>query len=130
VNDARKTQTIRDIVQQEIRKFLMSKKDHSASMQDVAAYIMNNTSCKSKTTFYRYASEIKDMEKEYTNKGVVCKLRTPQINQENKEELDFPAISDLKDITLRENLQRSIKNMNIDNIDLALFQLGKILKWN
>ena len=68
---------------------------------------------------------MKDIEKEYTEKGVYCFLKSS-----NKEitNLSFPQIDSLTDTILKTNLHRAIKLLNIDDVDLGLFQLGKILE--
>jgi hypothetical protein len=44
------------------------------------------------------------------------------------EPLSFPQINTATDIELKDNLRRAINNLNLENVDLGLFQLGKIFE--
>lgn len=115
---------IRDSVRNEVRDFLLEQPENSAPLSVIASHVMKKTGC-IKPTFYQYLSEMENIRKSYSNAVIICKLIEP-----NKiaEPLLFPQIDPIADIELQDNLKRAIKNLNIDNVDLGLFQLGKILE--
>jgi len=117
--------TMRYEVQTEIRKFVAAQLNNEAFLSTIADHILKKTSCKTKSTFYRYLSEMDDIIKKITPDGTLCQL--VNANPHNTA-IDFPIIKSINDESLRGNLERAQKNMNIENVDLALFQLGKIFE--
>lgn len=115
---------IRDNVQTEIKDFLLQQREHSAHLSVIAAHVIRKTGCL-KPTFYHYLSEMESIRKSYVDSIVVCKL--VEANNENVA-LHFPQIDATTDTELRDNLKRAVSNLNIDNVDLGLFQLGKIFE--
>lgn len=115
---------IRDNVQNEIKSFLIQQPENSASLSTIASHVMKKTGCK-KPTFYHYLSEMENIRKSYSGDILICKLIV-DINP--NESLSFPQIDTTTDVELKGNLKRAVSNLNIDNVDLGLFQLGKIFE--
>jgi hypothetical protein len=121
--------TIRDTVQQEVRQYLQKQPSRKSAVTDLSVYIEKVTGCK-KTTFYRYLSEMVEageIRKEYEGRKLHCYLESAEV-YETPVALFFPQIENVQDNTLKENLVRATKNFNLDNIDMGLFQLGKIFE--
>lgn len=112
---------IRDNVKKEIEDFLLRQPDNSAPLAVIASHVMKRTGC-IKPTFYHYLDEMENIKKSKNDSVVVCKLII--INTA----LDFPQIESVADVELKDNLKRAITKFDIDNIDLGLFQLGKIFE--
>lgn len=112
---------IRDNIQKEIETYLLQQTGNSAPLSVIATYVMKKTGC-IKPTFYHYLDEMENVKKSKDGSVVVCKLITANTT------LDFPQIEVVADNELKDNLKRAINNFNIDNIDLGLFQLGKIFE--
>jgi len=120
--------TIRDTVRKEIVNFLQGQPESQAPLTMLAAFIVKKTGCR-KGTFYRYLDEMENVKKVTSGKIVICKLITSSTNELiNGVQSEYPQIINLNDEELRDNLKRAIKNLNIDNVDLCLFQLGKIFE--
>lgn len=115
---------IRDNVKKEIENFLLQQPENSAPLSVIASHVMKKTGC-IKPTFYQYLSEMETIRKSQNDSVVICKLvETSKVN----EPLSFPQIETATDVELKDNLKRAISNLNIDNVDLGLFQLGKIFE--
>jgi S-ribosylhomocysteine lyase LuxS involved in autoinducer biosynthesis len=84
---------------------------------------MQNTKCK-RPTFYAYLAKMKNVVKEDSSTGLKCRLTQPNKN----EHLQFPQIKNISDSVLRGDLNRAIKNLNIEHVDLGLFGLGRIFE--
>lgn len=121
--------TTREIIQQKISQYLQKQPDRKSAVADLLAHIEKVTGCK-KPTFYRYLSEMAeagDIRKEIKDGRLHCYLESSEV-YETPIALSFPQIEDVEDDILKGNLSRAIKNFNIDNIDMGLFQLGKIFE--
>jgi hypothetical protein len=114
----------RDIVQNEIASFLSKQTANSAPLSAIASYVIKKTGCL-KPTFYHYLGEMENIRKEYDGNIVVCKLTTSATPE---SPLSFNQIETVTDDELKDNLKRAVSNLNIDNVDLGLFQLGKIFE--
>lgn len=113
---------IRDRVQNEIKSFLLQQPEYSASVSAVGAHVMKKTGCK-KPTFYRYLSEMENIRKSYQQDSLMCTLMI-----EVDTPLSFPQVETVADSELKDNLKRAVNYLNINNVDLGLFQLGKIFE--
>jgi hypothetical protein len=58
----------------------------------------------------------------------VLKCRLTQSNSKEHLHLQFPQIANINDNVLRNDLNRAIKNLNIEHVDLGLFGLGRIFE--
>lgn len=116
--------TQREIVQNYIREFLIKQTHQKASLESVWNYVHQRTASL-KPTFYRYLSEMEDVQKEQeSTKSKVCYL----VNQIDMTILSFSEVENLSDTNLKGNLQRAINNLNVENVDMGLFYFGKIFE--
>jgi len=115
---------MRDNVQNEVRDFLLQQPENSAPLSVIATYVMKKTGC-IKPTFYQYLSEMKNIRKSRNDSITVCKLIDAD---KASTSLSFEQIDAMSDIELKGNLKRAVNYLNIDNVDLGLFQLGKIFE--
>lgn len=118
-----KKKTLRDIVQDHIAEYLSKQPDKKALVSDVAQHVMRETKCR-KPTFYNYLSDMKTVQKERGEDGLYCYLPASVENTK----LSFPQVEQLADNTLKSNLYRAIKNLDVENVDIGLFYLGKIFE--
>jgi hypothetical protein len=116
--------TIRETIQREIENYLKRQPETKAVVTQLASFIMKKTGCK-KPTFYSYLSEMESVRKAYENKKLVCFLN---IESSSASSLEFPQIEAVTDEELKGNLRRAVRSLTIDNVDLGLFQLGKIFE--
>lgn len=115
--------TLMQVVQQEIENYLKQQPDNRSSVARLAEHIMKNTGCK-KQTFYNYLSRMENVKKVTISQELYCYL-----DQESPNDvLVFPQMLQIKDSELRENIARAVNLLNIDNVDVGLFQLGKIFE--
>jgi hypothetical protein len=119
----RKKKTLREIIQGQIVEFLSKQPNKRALVSDVAQHVMRMTKC-IKPTFYHYLSEMKGVQKEQGEDGLYCYLLEHMENTPSS----FPQIAHLVDSALKSNLYRAIKNLDIENVDIGLFYLGKIFE--
>lgn len=115
---------IRDSVQNEVTNFLSKQSGNVAPLSATVNYVMKKTGYK-KPSVYHYLGEMENIRKEYDDGVVVCKLIIPTVTE---PPLSFTEIESVTDIELKDNLRRAVNNLNIDNVDLGLFQLGKIFE--
>lgn len=126
--DLSKQKTLRDIINNEIKSYLIQKTGYQASVEDIAEYSMRVTGCK-KTTFYRYLSELEksdDIVKFKQDKKLYCSLKIEK--DDHKSTLFFPKIDEFTDEDLKNLLLRATALLTIEDVDLGLFQLGKIFE--
>jgi hypothetical protein len=82
--------------------------------------------CHDRGSFHYTLSRMQDqVVKEKTPQGVVIALKS-QVPTETP--LHFPKIADIQDADLHAQVERAVKALTIDNVDLGLFQLGKIFE--
>lgn len=115
--------SVRENIQQEIREQLRKQPHFKERVAQLAKSIMKSQDC-SRSSFYGYLSQMDDIQKEYDEHGsLYCTLLT-----EPEQAFDFPKLDDIEDHDLRHGLRRAVSNLNIDDIDMGLFQLGKIFE--
>ena len=122
--DKAKKITIREKVQKEVTKFLLEQRDNTAPLSVISTHVIKKTNCK-KASFYRYTSEMENIQKENLDGTVMCKI---SVILDEKMKLKFSQVEAITDNELRDNLKRAIDTLTIDNVDLGLFQLGKIFE--
>ncbi|MCA9948751.1 MAG: hypothetical protein KDE48_03825 [Anaerolineales bacterium] len=118
--------TLMQIVQQEVVQYLKEQPQYMATVADTAIHVMNKTNCK-KHTFYNYLDRIENISKEKQGNTLYCFLK----NQENfttEQALQFTQISTIRDKKLREDIERAVALLNVQTVDVGLFQLGKIFE--
>lgn len=114
----------RDLIQSEITSFLLKEPGNSAPLNKISSHVIKKTGCL-RPTFYRYLGEMENIRKDHERSVVMCRLVNPRQVESN---LSFTQIETIIDPELKENLQRAVSNLNIENVDLGLFQLGKIFE--
>lgn len=127
--DSVKKMTLREMVIQEVEKYLQRQPNRKATVASLIPHIKKTTGC-GKQTFYRYLSDMTEaglVRKDYEGRRLVCFLATEEVF-ETEVPLTFPQLEQISDRTLKEQLGRAIKNLNVDNVDLGLFHLGKIFE--
>lgn len=117
--------TKREIVQEEIENYLMQKINGEALVSEVADHI-HKTVSSPRTTFYRYLSEMTSVKKKKIDGDLYCFLvnKTPV----GRPSFKFPQVEEIRDDDLKKLLKNAIRLLNIEDIDLGLFQLGKIFE--
>jgi predicted DNA-binding protein YlxM (UPF0122 family) len=119
-----KVKSVRETVQQEIETYLRDQPHYKALVTKVARHVMKVTDCP-RTSFYGYLSAMSNIQKEHGDDGkLYCYLK----GYSPEETLTFPQIEQIQDEEIKYNLYRAVQNMNIDDIDMGLFRLGKIFE--
>jgi hypothetical protein len=117
--------TKREIVQEEIEKYLNQKSGGEALVSEVATQVYKIVSCP-RATFYQYLSKMTSVKKKKVDGDLYCFLvsQTPVAAQS----LTFSQVEQIQDDNLRKLLKNAIRLLNIDDVDLGLFQLGRIFE--
>jgi len=126
VSQTPKRRTIREAVQQEIKDYLRTQHNYEALVADVATNVMKRTSCK-RATFYSYLSDLTaagDVRKENRDGKLFCFMEA----EEGGAALSFPQVERIEDEALRDNINRAIRYLNIEDVDLGLFHLGRLFE--
>lgn len=105
-----------------IENYLQRQPELKATISQVADYVMAKTDC-SKPTFYNYLARMPHIQKETVNRVAYCYI----LKQETSS-LAFVQVDKIHDAELKGNVNRAIKLLNIDNVDIGLFQLGKLFE--
>lgn len=115
--------SVREVVQEEIRAYLRKKPDGTERVARLAKYIVETLKYP-RSSFYGYLSQMNDIQRTYKDDGsLYCTLLI-----ESEQNFDLPQLDDIEDQDLRHSLHRAVSNLNIDDIDMGLFQLGKIFE--
>lgn len=117
--------TLKQRIQEEIKIYLRGQPGKRASLAEVANFVMRKTACK-KHTFYTYLSRMEDVKKEKVNGVWYCYLITE--TEGATLPFVFPQLAQITEEPLRGNIERAIELLTLDNVDVGLFQLGKILE--
>lgn len=118
--------TAREHAQEEILAFLESQPERRARIGEVATYVLQKKICKDRPRFYYVLSRMNDhVAKEQLPGELWLKLKTtsPDVTP-----LRFPQIAQVDDVLLQNELQRAVNMLTIENVDLGLFQLGKLFE--
>jgi hypothetical protein len=115
--------TIREITKEETEKFLRNQPGHRALVADIANHVLEIVKC-SEHTVYAYLSQMESVQKEKINNKLYYHLKPDTASST----LVFPRIEEVESGSLKENLYRAIRNLNVENVDMGLFQLGRIFE--
>jgi len=115
-------QTVGKTIQDEILKYLLKQRNNKALIADVASHVMQVTNCK-KPSFYLYLTRLQGVLKQSENNRRYC-----YIPSNSHSMISFPLIDKSSETQLRLDLQRATGNLSVENVDLVLFQLGKIFE--
>lgn len=121
----RKSPTLEQTIQNEILSYLTTRSNQESLVRTLAEHVMQSTGC-IRPTFYAYLAKMKNVVKYNDNKNLKCRLIQDQVI--TSSHLQFPQIKNISDHVLRENLERAIKNLNLEYVDLGLFSLGRIFE--
>ncbi|MEO8331831.1 MAG: sigma factor-like helix-turn-helix DNA-binding protein [Gallionella sp.] len=121
----RKVPTLEQTIQEEISSYLTSRPNQESLVNTLAEHVMQCTKCK-RPTFYAYLAKMKNVVKYNDNKNLRCRLTQDQATR--SDHLQFTQIKNINDQVLRGNLERAIKNLNLEHVDLGLFSLGRIFE--
>lgn len=117
--------TKREIIQLEIENYLKQEATEEALVSEVAKHIQKSLSSP-RATFYRYLSEMSSVKKKKIDGELYCFLvhKTTSVSKL----LVFLQVDQIQDSDLKVLLESAIRLLNIDNVDLGLFQLGRIFE--
>ena len=113
---------VRELIQNTVRKILEDQPEKKLELVTIRNLVSSETHCPP-ASVYSAIEEMDDIEKEKNDSNqMVCKL---QESTEKYTEL----VSRVDDEKLATEINRALSLANIESIDLALFQLGKIFEF-
>lgn len=118
--------TLMYLVQEEVIQYLKGQPQYMATVADTATYVMKKTDCK-KQTFYNYLDRIEKVSKKRQGNMLFCFLND-QEKPITEPTLQFEQINKISDKKLREDIERAVTMLNVQTVDVGLFQIGKIFE--
>lgn len=115
--------SLRQKMRVEVQKFLYGMPAREAPLSEVVSHILQEMNC-SKGTVYQYLSSMEQIEKRVSEGVVICVL----VGEEPKSLVEFQEVQDLADEGLKEGLMRAISLINIENVDIGYFELGRLFE--
>ncbi len=117
--------TLRDKVQDEILSILQNNPNRAIVKGVIYNQVNKVVECK-KQTFYMYLREMKDIKQYLENGKHYCLFE----HQEEKGsiDIDMNLLAECSDLKLLDQLKRVIGKLNVDEVDLGLFDLGRIFE--
>ena len=116
---------LRDKIQNEIISILQANPNKPLTKGDLYFQVRKEVDCL-RPTFYAYLSDMKDI-KQYTENGKSYCLFEYQ-EQQTSVDIDSALLATCSDSELLNRLKRAINKLNIDEVDLGLFELGRIFE--
>jgi len=116
---------LRDKIQNEIISILQANPNKPITKGDLYFQVKKEVECL-RPTFYAYLSNMKDI-KQYTENGKSYCLFEYQ-EQQNSVDIDSALLTNCSDLELLNRLKRAVSKLNIDEVDLGLFELGRIFE--
>jgi Fe2+ or Zn2+ uptake regulation protein len=116
---------LRDKIQNEIISILQANPNKPITKGDLYLQVRKEVECL-RPTFYAYLSAMKDI-KQYTENGKSYCLYEYQ-EQKSSVIIDSILLSTCSDLELLNRLKRAVNKLNIDEVDLGLFELGRIFE--
>lgn len=120
-----KKELLRDKIQNEIISILQTNPNKPITKGDLYLQVRKEVEC-IRPTFYAYLSNMKGI-KQYTENGKSYCLFEYQ-EQQNSVDIDSALLTTCSDLELSNRLKRAINKLNIDEVDLGLFELGRIFE--
>lgn len=118
-------QLLRDKIHNEIISILQANPNKPITKGDLYLQVKKEVDCL-RPTFYAYLSDMKDF-KQYTENGKsYCFFEYQE--QQNSVDIDSVLLDTCSDPQLLNRFKRAINKLNIDEIDLGLFELGRIFE--
>ncbi|MEM9905792.1 MAG: HTH domain-containing protein [Cyanobacteria bacterium P01_D01_bin.44] len=116
---------LRDKIQNEITSILQANPNAPITKGDLYFLVKKEVDC-IRPTFYAYLSEMDDI-KQYTDSGKsYCVYEYHE--QYGSVDIDPALLDSCSDAELLKRLKRAINKLNIDEVDLGLFELGRIFE--
>jgi len=114
---------VRELIQNTIRRILDKQPEKKLELVTIRDLVSSEIHCPP-ASVYSAVAEMDDIEKEKTRETnqIVCKLKISSGNYSEQ-------ISQIGDEKLIVEINRALNLANIESIDLALFQLGKIFEY-
>lgn len=122
INKVTDKQTLREQIQEEIRIVLYTNPNKEYLKGDLYAIINEQIDC-IRATFYSYLSEMKDIKTIHKDN----KIYVVYIHVAAKKYISVKVPMNIS-TQLTTNLKRAISKLTIDEIDIGLFELGKIFE--
>ena len=120
---AKKQLTIRSHVQSSIVENLSRFPEKACRISELANLVMSETKCL-KPTFYSYLNTTPGIIK-YNRDGMrYCKLAEDKISASAL----YPSLETIQNKSVQRDVRRALKNLTVENVDVGLFLLGKILE--
>jgi len=116
---------LRDKIQNEIISILQANPNKPITKGDLYFQVKKEVECL-RPTFYAYLSGMKEI-KQYTKSGKSYCLFEYQ-EEQNAVDVDIALLESCSDSDLVNRLKRAISKLNIDEVDLGLFELGRIFE--
>ncbi len=116
---------LRDKIQNEIISILQANHNKPITKGYIYLQVSKEIDCL-RPTFYAYLSSMKDI-KQYKEKGKSYCLFEYQ-EQQNSVNIDSVLLTTCSDVELLNRLKRATNKLNIDEVDLGLFELGRIFE--
>jgi hypothetical protein len=115
----RKQTTQREKLEEIVRRQLETGLGYQMPLSEVISLLTSKHGFHDKTaySYIRQAESIETLTVPGT-RTKICRLR-------DKQGLSFPQISNITDAGLRESIEKAILDLNEEDIDLGLFQLGR-----
>lgn len=125
VNIGSRKELLRDKIQNEITSILQANPNTPITKGDLYFLVKKEVDC-IRPTFYAYLSEMDDI-KQYTDNGKSYCLYEYH-EQHSAVDIDPALLDSCSDAELLKQLKRAINKLNIDEVDLGLFELGRIFE--
>jgi DNA-directed RNA polymerase delta subunit len=116
---------LREKIKNEIISILQANPNKPITKGDLYLQVKKEVDCL-RPTFYAYLSDMKDIN-QYTENGKSYCLFEYQ-EQQNSVDIDSALLATCSDVELLNRLKRAINKLNIDEVDLGLFELGRIFE--
>lgn len=116
---------LRDKIQNEIISILQANPNKPITKGDLYFQVKKEVECL-RPTFYAYLSSMKDIKQYAENGKSYCLFEYQE--QQNSVDIDSALLTTCLDLELLNRLKRAINKLNIDEVDLGLFELGRIFE--
>ena len=116
---------LKDKIQNEIISILQANPNKPITKGDLYSQVRKEVEC-IRPTFYAYLSNMKGIKQYTENSKSYCLFEHKE--QRNSVGIDPALLTTCSDSELLNRLKRAIDRLNIDEVDLGLFELGRIFE--
>ena len=116
---------LRDKIQNEITSILQANPNKPIIKGDLYLQVKKEVDCL-RPTFYRYLSDMKDIKQYQENGKSYCVFEYQE--KQSSVDVDPKLFAACSDDDLLKRLKRATKKLNIEDIDMGLFELGRIFE--